>query len=386
MKEPISELNLSGLEIAPPQTLGAIRLFPVLNRNPRKDLRLGIAEDDPHFAADVGRTGGQDLRYWSYIPHGLVVAWNKDGSAVAPYGTELRDRDRAPNPALKPSGTAVYNRMVKRTAKNQLRMLPLHLAMEGFLSLHFGGPDIAWSNYSKYAVQFGLGGRSEEVAWGSQIDNLEEALNLFEIHQDQVGMLVFASDALASAFVVSHPDDYRRMHHSLVLDFYGEVITHYARYGMSGNLDLDLDTSAVNNLASLEAACRDLLDRWHDQAATMATRLIDRPLTSEHIYKMGSFRLQRFITDLDPNRENHIGEAIVHQDGSLQYLKTFRLSKNATKRAYLLEGLAANDWNIEAMAKAEGGTRDDLIRRLHNVGYGHLLNPEVLRKAIRRPR
>ncbi len=55
----------------------------------------------------------------------------------------------------------LMHRMAKRESKNQLRFLPLHLAMEGFLSLFFSGPDIAWSEYSKYALSHGLGSRHE---------------------------------------------------------------------------------------------------------------------------------------------------------------------------------------------------------------------------------
>lgn len=36
--------------------------------------------------------------------------------------------------------------------------------MEGFLSMFFFGPDIAWSEYSKYALSHGLGSRMESSA------------------------------------------------------------------------------------------------------------------------------------------------------------------------------------------------------------------------------
>ncbi|MEH2056818.1 MAG: hypothetical protein V7K97_11825 [Nostoc sp.] len=42
--------------------------------------------------------------------------------------------------------------------------------------------------------------------------------------------------------------------------------------------------------------------------------------------------LQRFITDLNPNEENHIGEAIIRENGELEYLKTYRLSGMQTRR------------------------------------------------------
>ena len=57
---------------------------------------------------------------------------------------------------------------------------------------------------------------------------LEDALRVFEIHPGQCGVLVYAADALAAAFVVPHPDDYRALHPTLIQDLYGELIYHYA--------------------------------------------------------------------------------------------------------------------------------------------------------------
>ncbi|NEE16224.1 hypothetical protein G3M58_58355, partial [Streptomyces sp. SID7499] len=54
---------------------------------------------------------------------------------------------------------------------------------------------------------------------------------IFEIHPDQCGVMVYVSDALAAAFVVPHPDDYRLLHASLVEDLYGELVHQYALYG-----------------------------------------------------------------------------------------------------------------------------------------------------------
>ena len=117
--------------------------------------------------------------------------------------------------------------MRKRESKNQLRFLPLHLAMEGFLSMFFSGPDIAWSEYSKYAISHGLGCRYETAVEGRFISRLEDALRVFEIHPKQVGVLIFVAEALASAFVVPTPEDYRLLHASLLEDFYGELIFLY---------------------------------------------------------------------------------------------------------------------------------------------------------------
>lgn len=99
--------------------------------------------------------------------------------------------------------------------------------MEGFLSMFFSGLDIAWSEYSQYALSHGLGCRFESSFSGHYIPGLEDALRVFEIHETLVGVLVFIAEAFTSAFVVSTPQDYRALHTSLLEDFYGELIYQY---------------------------------------------------------------------------------------------------------------------------------------------------------------
>ena len=231
-----TRLLLDGFELAPPQTLGPIRLLPVINRNPRDDIRLGLERYEAFGLVDLGGPPGATKKhYWSYIPHGLIVSWGTGDEGVAAYGADLRRNADPPN-----SPVQIHHRMAKRTGDRELRILPLHLAMEGFLSLHFGGPSIAWSNYSKNAHRFGLSPRTETSVGSGGLDGLAEAMRLFEIHEHQVGMLVFIADSLASAFVVSHPEDYRRLHTSLLGDFFAEFFVHYARYAEIGTLDLAL--------------------------------------------------------------------------------------------------------------------------------------------------
>lgn len=116
----------------------------------------------------------------------------------------------------------------------------------------------------------------------------------------------------------------------------------------------------------------------------MARGILSRPMVAESIRKMGRFHLQRFRTDLDPHDENHIGEIITRADGTLEYLKTYRLSAKQTRRAFLLTQLAAADWNLDECAKQIATTRRELIRRMDNAGFGYLLNKDVL-LAARRP-
>jgi len=65
--------------------------------------------------------------------------------------------------------------------------------------------------------------------------------------------------------------------------------------------------------------------------------------------------LQRFRSSLDVTDINHLGEAIVREDGTIEYLKTYRLSAKQTRRAYLLQVLAAHSWNLAAPPRRRSG-------------------------------
>jgi hypothetical protein len=220
----LTNIQLKGLEIAPSQVCGSIRIVPIIRRKIRGDLRLFKR----NFQDDLTIISlAKNMSYLSYVPHGLVISWNKDGTAVGNLGVNITKPDGR---KLQTGCTSVnfMHRMAKRESKNTLRFLPLHLAMEGFLSRYFNGPKIAWEEYSKYALSYGLGCRSEVSLSGRAIAGLEEALRVFEIHEGQVGVLVYVAEVLASAFVVPTPEDYRALHYTLLEDFYGELIYEYA--------------------------------------------------------------------------------------------------------------------------------------------------------------
>jgi hypothetical protein len=247
----------------------------------------------------------------------------------------------------------------------------LHLAMEGFLSMFFSGPDIAWSEYSKYALSYGLECRYETAVGGRYIAGLEEALRVFEIHEGQVGMLVFVAEALASAFVVPNPEDYRLLHTSLLEDFYGELLYEYGLlYDTTFPMDVSIEESKVNSLTDLRQAIQIMRSDWASFQGFMASGLLGRGVASKIVYTTGNFSLQRFISDLNPKEENHIGEAIARDNGELEYLKTYRLSAAQTRRVYLLSVLAKHNWNMDATAAALSHTREEFVRRLENNRCG----------------
>ncbi len=384
----IKKLELQGLQIAPPQVWGGVRLVPLLRPDVRDDLRLAKREYDEDLTIVAVDAPPLDagVKYLSYVPHALVVSWSDDGAPAVAFGTHV----------FKPDGKRVsggsfsariLHRMVKREDRRRLRLLPLHLAMEGFLALYFNGPEIAWSEYSKQALRTGLSPRSEMSVSGWGVPGLQDALRLFEIHDNQVGVLIFVEDALGSAFVVSHPDDYRALHQTVLEDFYGELIRYYGTLTPTGELSkLFLDDTGVTTLSDLRRAHDQMRDHWASYVDLMAGGILGREVASTAHYKAGPFLLQRFMTDLDKNKENHFGEAMVRDDGTLEYLKTYRLSAAQTRRAFLLKQLAGNNWNLDAAAASMNTPLDDLIVRIVKAGFGYLLNPEIVRASRLGPR
>ncbi len=361
---------LTGLRPAPAQQWGGVRMIPLLREHVRGDLRLFKRKVD----AEVVNVG-DGTSYHSFMPHALVLGWNDEGQPLAACGAQLR----APDARTPPRQTPVLHRMARREDRNALRFMPLHLAMEGYLGLHFGGPDVVWSEYSREAMTRGLSPRSERSVPGLYLAGLADALRVFEIHESQVGVLVFVADALASAFVVPHPDDYRALHRTLLTDFYGELLYQYGLLHREvQSIDLRLDAAAVHDLADLRAAVAAGRREWHDHTALLSTGLLERTTRWETVHRAGPFRLRRFIGELQPDRESHIGEAIV-RGAELEYLKTYRLSAAQIRRTYLLERLAAHDWHLGRTAESLGDTLDGLMIRLRNAGFGYLLKQHILR-------
>jgi hypothetical protein len=370
-------LNLKGLTAAPSQVCGAIRIVPLLRETPCEDVRLGLQKYSKDNYATVALNDGNLYSY--FVPHGLILHWSNDGTPVAAYGGQVGKKE------TKFAATPVpyFHRMVKREDRNALRFLPLHIAMEGFLSIAFGGPSIFWEEYVRAFRKYGLGIRSEPVAQGRDILGLEEALRVFEIHERQVGVLLFVAETLAAAFVVPSHADYRLLHDTLLQDFYGETIELYALWHKSTlNLDMQLRTDHCQSIPEIREEMSKLRHRWHHFTETgMASEIWNREIIENIIYRPGYLKFSRFTTDLDPHFTNHIGERLTRENGELLYLKTFTLSAAATRRAYLLKTLSMHDWHLEETAAAFGQTKEALIVRMEKAGFGYLLKPDVLAKA-----
>ncbi|TCO54877.1 ARPP-2 domain-containing protein [Actinocrispum wychmicini] len=378
------KLDLTGLTTRPAQVWGGVRLVPLVRDEPITSLRLhaqlygpavGLVDVDP-------RTD-----YMSYIPHGFVATWTDDGMAAAAYGTEIMRQDALPCGCMP---LRFHRRMAKRTDKNRLRFLPMNLAIQGYLALHFGGPQVVWEHWSQRAISRGLSPREEDAFVGADVRGLADALRIFEIHPGQCGMLVYVADALAAAFVVPHPDDYRALHATAIEDLYGELIFHYAMLSMPvQQFEAKLSGSHVRTVADLRAAANQQLVAWsqfHD--GTMAAGLLDGQYDARRVYELGDFTLSRFLPSFQLKRENHIGELITDHRGRTAYLKTFRLSENQIRRGYLLTQLARYDWHLPSAAVGLGVTEAQLGLRIEAAGFGDLLREDILahyRAEARKP-
>lgn len=375
----LTALDLTGLTTGPSQVWGGVRLVPLLREEPVTDLRL-------HEQAYGGELGVVDVgpreAYVSYIPHGFVASWTGDGSPAAAYGTQLSP-DR---PASMP--LHFHRRMARREAKDRLRFLPMHLALEGYLALHFGGPSTAWEQWSQHAIRRGLSPRVEEAYVGARVRGLADALRVFEIHPQQCGVMLYVADSLASAFVVPHPDDYRALHPSLVQDLYGELVHHGATLMMPlPDFRARILDAEVRSLADLRVSAARQERAWaqfHD--ATMAESLLDASYTSQTVYRMGRFTLSRFLPPFHLKQESHIGETITDEAGRIAYLKTFRLSESQVRRGHLLDRLAAHDWNLADTAAELSVSEAQLGMRLESAGFGYLLRQDILDGYRRRTR
>lgn len=374
--------GLHGLRTGPAQTWGAARLVPLLRDEPIADLRLHARLYDEADLSIVELTPRES--YIAYVPHAFVATWTPDGSPAAAYGTQLLDPREPGLPRI--AGLRFRRRMARREDRHRLRFLPLHLALEGFLDLQFDGPPIAWQAWTRDAVTRGLSPRVEEAYCGADVRSLDDALRVFEIHPGQCGLVLYLADALASVFVVPHPDDYRALHPTLLRDYYGELLYHYTHlYPAVPDFHQPIDATRVHSVDDLRgelARVRQEWARFHNDVMFTV-----RAMQTRKVYRMGRFTLARFLPPFDPAADNHIGETITDEAGNVAYLKTFRLSAAQARRGHLLSKLAAHEWDLDATAAALGTDRQSLVLRLDRAGFGHLLRPDVIdacRAAMRR--
>ncbi|WP_424185998.1 ARPP-2 domain-containing protein [Actinokineospora sp. G85] len=365
---------LTGLTAGAPQTWGAVRIVPLLRDEPITDLRLHpriYGEDSLSIVELDDKTA-----YVAFIPHGYIADWTDDGSPAASYGTSI---DTEPECC----GVVARVRMARREDRNRVRLLPRELAIEGYLALGFKGPPIAWQEWTRHTVHRGLSPRSETVYSGGTLPELADALRVFEIHPRQCGVALYFADELAGVTVLPHPDDYRAVHPTLLRDCYGDRMVQFATLYPPVR-DFEVSLGEVASFADLRAAVARTEAEWGGFHRDVMARGLSLPTVVEDVYRMGRYRLSRFLPEFDPDVDNHVGERITGEDGQVAYLNTFRLSPAQVRRGALLTALEANDWHLDTTAEAMSTTRDGLVRRLELAGWAGLLRPEVLAATRRR--
>lgn len=386
----MTQIDLTGLDVRPAQVWGGVRIVPLVRDEPVAGLRLRreLYEGSGLATVDLG----DRTTYTSYVPHGFVADWTgtgaeagaEKGAESAAYGTLLGGEGAPPCVPVR----RLHRLAKRRQGERRLRFLPLHLALDGYLALHFGGPSVVWDDWSRKALGQGLSPRAEAAYAGWAVPGLTEALRIFELHPGQCGMLLYVADALAAAFVVPHPDDYRVLHPTLVEDLYGELVHHYAYFGgpvPEFTARIRDGVGGIRTLADLRAAARQEERAWaeaHD--GLMARDLLETSYAFDRVYRMGGFDLYRFLPPfLRDGREQHIGELITDHKGRAAYLKTFRLSDKQIRKGHLLQRLADHDWHLGETAEALGTSYAEIVRRIEAAGLGGLLDTHVVARRLR---
>lgn len=249
---------------------------------------------------------------------------------------------------------------------------------------HFRGPDIAWLDYQREVRRGSLGYRYEQGASGWELKGLEEALRMFEHSRGQVGSAVFLDEELVGALICPHPDDYARLHRSLLVDSYPDYLIQYGflRYAKREALKLRLEE--ISDLTSLREEFSRALSELEGQEKERLWLLEGRSIDREVLYRTELFELERFVTELERGGNNFAGEAIRRTDGTLEYLKLYRVNRSQTRRLYLLPTLARVHWNFSAAAEVlHFEEKDEVAQALIEADLGYLLNPGLYGHLMR---
>lgn len=374
----------AGLSTAPAQLWRNLRLVPVLSQHLRQDLRLSRRVIESGIT-EVSLP--DDSRYTAYIPHAFVMQWRDDGSAVVSPGTQLKAEAGV---HWKETWVQPLHRMSKREKKHQLRFLPLHLAMELFLAEHFNGPEIDWRmDYRRSAISEGLNPRYAEVMQGEWIFGLAEALRVFEIYPNQVGLLLFINDHLATVAIYPHPDDYRALHRAMLSDMFNDWFWYANIYPVElYHLAADAHEPPAASWDELRTQLHQRQGALDDFQRWMTQGVLAQPMHLNRVYQAGSFALQRFRAEMGPTimTEAHMGEIIHDHEGQLRYLKSYRLNKEQIQQCWFLEKLAENHWHLERTAEKHHMTKDQWVLKMEKIGLGRLLQPKLMDQARKRLR
>jgi len=365
----INRLDLKGIEFGPSQVWENIRLVPLIRNEITSNLKMSKVEYDEAYS-EVWTNDQKS--YQSYIPFGLIASW---GDSEAHLSTDSLVKKKQ-----KKSAFDHHFRLVGKIDKNKVRILPFHLAMEAFLSTAFKRPEVRKKEFTNEFNRFGLQYRAE-LSWKSEwLNYVNQSLSIFEILENQCGVLIFISDSLASAFLLPNPEDYRYLHYTLLMDCYSDLMWHYSNVDYDvQKLKFSMNKEAIKDISSLRNAFNKANDELDKLNRVLASGLFERDLLTQEIYKLGKNRLCRFRTNFfEGKSEDHIGEMIMDSKGGVQYIKSYRLGIDQLKRGKLLQRLEENDWDISAAAKADELRKDQWLLNFVRAGLGDILNANTL--------
>ncbi|MBL8684453.1 MAG: hypothetical protein JNK05_35090 [Myxococcales bacterium] len=379
-KHSLGSVDIAGLEPRASQVWRSVRLVPLVRTKTIHGLCLARVDERDSFT--VTRLGAhtakpdRELAFLSIVPHSFVVGWGDEAEAELNQGAAFVRESDGKWFHTRGCSVKMKLRMARRASTKALRFAPQQLAIEGLLSLFFAGPEVVTRDWSERLMRRGLDPRVERALSGRALPALSEALRVFEVLDGQCGMLLYFADELFGAFVAPTPEDYRRTHESMVLDVFPAELLDYARYE-APTFRAKIDAGSARTIRELRAA----LDReelaWKQWTMFTASQLC-RSAMVQHVYAMDGFRLERFVTTLERKGEHHAGERVVARDGTVAYLKTYRLSVAQARRAYLLRRLTEAHWDLDDAASKTRMTRGQFIDELIRFDFGWMLGPKVL--------
>ena len=375
---PRPRLDLDGLTAGPDARWGSVRLVPLLRRAPVPGLRLHghVDAEGRSVAAEPDRPHAL-----TYVPHSYTAPWYGDERGGFAYGTQLIPAEPGEGAPRRESAGL---RRPGRGRPGGAGFPPLHVAVEGYLCLRFGDPTFTWTEWTRSTLGHGNGARSDTFVPGDDVGGLAEALRVFEIHRGQCGVAVYVADTLASVHVYPHPEDYRALHHSLLLDLFAETLYTYGLMYPDAPVHYDpIDPGSVHTVEDLRrsvAASRAATARVHDG-------LLRDALTGDHAFRRvqewRGFTVRRFFPTFSRQGENHVGELVTDPEGRTALLQTFRLSPAQVRRGHLLRTLEQHDWSPRSAALDLRTSEPDLLDRLRRAGLGALLAPGLLTRHRR---
>lgn len=364
----VDNLNFSNFKLMPSQIYGSIRLIPLVKENYDKQLKFNYEKYDALNIIKVDK----NLQYTSYTPHAFHVSYDDDKQIN-------NQKDKSP--------IVFSDKMIKKSGKSTVRFFPLHNAMESFLSLYFCGPDIIWEEYSGSAKKDCLSPRYERSISGKYIQGLEQALKIFEIYENQVGILLLVADKLTSVFILPNPQDYKVLHKTLVEDFFGDLIYYYGYLHTDiRQFEQKIDESKVNSLNDLKKELGFMKTQLADFYSLMAESIFNQSIETRDNYTLGKYNMNRFITDINQGSEHHIGEMIKDESGEIQYMKTYLLSDLQIKRAKVLKALSVHYWHLEKTADYFKMSLAKFILDIEKIGFGYIIKKPILEKIRKEER